>query len=346
MDIEHLGSKPKEPAEDKKEEPEIETVEKELSPETIEKIMEKVQDLKNSDGKLAIHNTYLAGIENIFNSYVTYSSIQGHRVILDVGVLGGHYRNSAPYSVDNPEYSVFRKTKDSIYFKLNPHYEGVNTRIYNLDLEQTKGGNKQDEVSKDNEKALKYKDLYEMQQFIFDHKNRAMRRGKDYNQLTTTDEKERMRRDMERNILSIPEFEYLEAHPLNSDKIEDLREQDPKSLRILKMALMMKKGDFNTHMINYLGVVTDDFEKAEMDFSPETTGYFQPSSFRGVILYKPSEALLENLVQIMIDYKKKSNSQDYLEPIYSLGGHLLWPKKMSYEEVKKFVAERDATIQP
>ncbi|MCX6763997.1 MAG: hypothetical protein NTZ97_04720, partial [Candidatus Moranbacteria bacterium] len=30
-----------------------------------------------------------------------------------------------------------------------------------------------------------------------------------------------------------------------------------------------------------------------------------------------------------------------LVPLYDLDGNLLWPKQMSYEEVKKFVAERD-----
>jgi hypothetical protein len=41
----------------------------------------------------------------------------------------------------------------------------------------------------------------------------------------------------------------------------------------------------------------------------------------------------------MLDvFKDRAN---LLLPIYDLVGNLLWPKQMSYEEVKKFVAERD-----
>lgn len=35
-------------------------------------------------------------------------------------------------------------------------------------------------------------------------------------------------------------------------------------------------------------------------------------------------------------------STDLLVPVYDVKGNLWWPKRMSYEEVKKFVAERDA----
>lgn len=37
-------------------------------------------------------------------------------------------------------------------------------------------------------------------------------------------------------------------------------------------------------------------------------------------------------------YKGKS---EFLIPIYSVEGNLLWPKQMTYEEVKRFVSEKD-----
>jgi hypothetical protein len=37
----------------------------------------------------------------------------------------------------------------------------------------------------------------------------------------------------------------------------------------------------------------------------------------------------------------KNTGKDRYFPIYDVGGNLLWPKQMSYEEVKKFVEERD-----
>jgi hypothetical protein len=38
----------------------------------------------------------------------------------------------------------------------------------------------------------------------------------------------------------------------------------------------------------------------------------------------------------------KQIDKNYIVPIYDSEGNLLWPKQMSYEEVKKFVAEREA----
>ena len=35
------------------------------------------------------------------------------------------------------------------------------------------------------------------------------------------------------------------------------------------------------------------------------------------------------------------NKQELNLPIYDVDGNLYWPKQMTYEEVKKFVAERD-----
>ena len=36
------------------------------------------------------------------------------------------------------------------------------------------------------------------------------------------------------------------------------------------------------------------------------------------------------------------SKQDRIVPVYDTHGNLLWPKQMSYEEVKKYVAEREA----
>lgn len=68
--------------------------------------------------------------------------------------------------------------------------------------------------------------------------------------------------------------------------------------------------------------------------------------FQGIVLTRGKEKndkylnKIEEIAEIMGDcYKEKQNM---LLPIYDENGNLLWPKQMSYEEVKKFVAERDA----
>ena len=66
-----------------------------------------------------------------------------------------------------------------------------------------------------------------------------------------------------------------------------------------------------------------------------------PRFFRGLVLgYKYTDEDLKKVIdQLEQVYQEK---EDLLFPIYSENGNLLWPQKMSYEEVKKFVVERDA----
>jgi len=51
----------------------------------------------------------------------------------------------------------------------------------------------------------------------------------------------------------------------------------------------------------------------------------------------------ENQLSLVIDKIKKNyeETSENLIPAYNESGDLLWPKQMSYEEVKRFVAERD-----
>ncbi len=62
--------------------------------------------------------------------------------------------------------------------------------------------------------------------------------------------------------------------------------------------------------------------------------------FKGLILKNFNTEELNFIKEIereIYKYKEK-----LLLPIYDIKGNLLWPKQMSYEEVKKFVAEREA----
>ncbi|OGF51819.1 hypothetical protein A2739_01495 [Candidatus Giovannonibacteria bacterium RIFCSPHIGHO2_01_FULL_43_100] len=64
-----------------------------------------------------------------------------------------------------------------------------------------------------------------------------------------------------------------------------------------------------------------------------------PRQIRGMIL----SPQYENQLSLVIDKIKKNyeETSENLIPAYNESGDLLWPKQMSYEEVKRFVAERD-----
>ena len=65
-----------------------------------------------------------------------------------------------------------------------------------------------------------------------------------------------------------------------------------------------------------------------------------PRLFQGIVTRLGDPGGIKMIVNQNIVTNK--NQTDCLVPIYSSEGDLLWPKQMSYEEVKQFVAERDA----
>ena len=76
-----------------------------------------------------------------------------------------------------------------------------------------------------------------------------------------------------------------------------------------------------------------------------------PKYFQGIALGDPSynggifmKQRVEWIVKAMKEVDK--DHAERLVPIYDIHGNLLWPKRMSYEEVKKMVKEREAVEKP
>jgi len=84
----------------------------------------------------------------------------------------------------------------------------------------------------------------------------------------------------------------------------------------------------------------DGLPKNETEWGFAIPGRVSPRFFVGIIL--KCDALED--VRATETVANRDNP-DLLVPIYNLRGDLLWPKQMSYEDVKKFVAERDARKQ-
>jgi len=72
-------------------------------------------------------------------------------------------------------------------------------------------------------------------------------------------------------------------------------------------------------------------------------GSIEQDRFRGVVIKDVDKRLLNFIVNEMIKnyHHEKGNM---LLPIYDTDGNLLWPKNMKYDEVKKFIEERDKKI--
>jgi hypothetical protein len=88
-------------------------------------------------------------------------------------------------------------------------------------------------------------------------------------------------------------------------------------------------------------------------------GRVAPRKFRGIFYSHPAmytkedigitdqaiiQARVEEIVKRM--YEVYKNKKELLLPIYNAQGDLIWPKQMSHGEVKKFVAEREVKKKP
>jgi hypothetical protein len=107
-------------------------------------------------------------------------------------------------------------------------------------------------------------------------------------------------------------------HPINSGKFKTIRKHgDPNNGFALSFRVAPRF---------FKGIVTE----ADKPFSP----YIKEEEQQ-----KYKQERVDEIVSRMM--KIDVGKENLLLPIYDFEGNLLWPKQMSYEEVKKFVAERD-----
>lgn len=64
-----------------------------------------------------------------------------------------------------------------------------------------------------------------------------------------------------------------------------------------------------------------------------------PKDFLGIVSAYASEQALSRIMKIQNEVYK--NKKGMILPVYHQWGDLLWPRRMTYEQVKQFVAERD-----
>ncbi len=64
--------------------------------------------------------------------------------------------------------------------------------------------------------------------------------------------------------------------------------------------------------------------------------------YLGPIDESDPKILKEHALELAKEQVESFRKKEYLLPIYDVHGNLWWPRQMSYEEVKKFVAEREA----
>jgi len=74
--------------------------------------------------------------------------------------------------------------------------------------------------------------------------------------------------------------------------------------------------------------------KSSSEYGFFLNGRVAPRDFRGFFVSLNADEVLKTQLSIY------GSDPDQLLPIYDIDGNLLWPKQMNYEEVKKFAAER------
>ncbi len=121
---------------------------------------------------------------------------------------------------------------------------------------------------------------------------------------------------------------------LDPEKIK----KNPRFEEMVKWGMVDKDGRFIPHDDDGYRMPSAGFDRVELKgivIKPETI-YFNDIRTEKTII----DVLREVINELIKNYDERSSK--LLLPIYDTNGNLLWPKQMSYQEVKDFVAERDA----
>jgi len=304
-------------------------VKKELSPEVVEKIMEKVQDI------------------NKFGTAVTFKDIESLDSVLKSGLLGSVPKSVLRFADDKfreliSQYEqnyerpaawakIFRKTKANVvWFNIVGRF--LSEKVKKGSSDQT------------------MHDLYP----------------------------EGIESDFFCAILDVSRFKEVNAGPWvhspveNSvPKLDTFRSDDSTLYGVLKLLfgesipvplddrlrkenigrlLIEKKAEVDNFLNSDIAIgnkiktaadlkdffTEDGFTRSTKDYGFVFNGRVAPRLIKGLVIEKETLKMIEE--KILEIYEDK---QSLLMPIYDIDGNLLWPKKMSEEEVKKFVAEKD-----
>jgi hypothetical protein len=315
IEKENLAEKVDEKPEDKKSE-NVENVEKELSLEVVEMIMGKVQNINK--------------IGTAYSVVACDRTRQKTKAILKNGFLG----NNWTFDKESWAKKIRRDKKGVVFFNI-------------VGTERDRANFTKDSLDNYNAIAESYYFVPKMQNevaIIFDLE--PFRPAKPHKYKYAKDEKHESRT-----------FRYARDYSMHYEIADDIIPSRETARRFYEEELWVDN-------IKRDCLLEKDHEFSEDEWAlwiPKTDterGFtlsyrIPPRLFKGIV-FQPDEDYLKiekltpdimleearDIIRIMKEACGKK-TELYL-PIYDKTGNLLWPKQMSYEEVKKFVVERDA----
>jgi hypothetical protein len=320
-------------------------IEQELSPEVVEKVMEKVQDI-NTKGIAYSRVSYAGSEESAQKEF--YEILKQKKFTREEDVLEFYKR----------EEETIREIKDKTLISAKSNLKKMFKVGIQGGLDRDSGipGKKPIENSKDWQTKLKSG----KENFVFFN---IVGRG-----LPPSSEKKRKSEIGNTNYMSSDAIAilfdlsgYKEIEPSSGDydnkKNLTYRTNSPTFTKVfdeLKEKYPdLKLGD--DRLKNYFpygknGEGFDDqgLPLVETEYGFRLSPRVPPRRFSGIVFEMEkldhslaSEDELSRRSEEIVSVMNESTKKNSLLPIYDTNGNLLWPKKMSYEEVRKFVAERE-----
>jgi len=294
--VESPTEKTEEKPENKKSE-DVKNVEKELSPELIGKIMEKVRDINNEEiGYISLEPSGYSAVaknqlQSIFKNGILGGNLGSENSSMDqAAILGGY--------VNKEKWLANLKSGDARFW-------------FNI-VGRGYGENKEDKNNFPIARSHYFRDGADKIAVLFDVSNfEEQDPGKPF-----TSRVKQYRHDAK---------SIEDQWENKKDFLERNKDIDEKG----RPRPVTKKGFIGSYRVSpklLLGVVFK---------IPPSQSLF--ASYKKVIKQR-----IEKIVKEMA---RGVASAELMVPIYWKDGALFWPKQMSYEEVKKFVAERDAKKQ-
>lgn len=341
------------------------TQEKELSQEEIEKIvMEKVQDI-NENGTVTNviggYDEYRLGFGYLHPNNIHHSELEKLKSVLKGGLVGGGlwgnkhlikedqisfmYKDHLKTNVlprarqlkkdyPNKKHSISWRgpyitiAKDGLPFE-ERGYRGLGltdkiATIIDKDFVKEQCGVSSD---KDFEKS----DGVELKKRVPRRFIRGLILINPAPETSLSEEESKIALNHDRIVFSILELEYenwLASINSNESLSKDIRNRI-KELEITRNKIRSDIQSSNPELYNKL---------LKFNQQPRISGSYWDSSIKDSGNIENQQNTTQEIVHIQQQIFRKETA---MIPIYDQKGNLLWPKQMSYEEVKKFVAERD-----
>jgi hypothetical protein len=324
--------------------PDTEKKEEELSPETLELIMRKVQDIDAPGIAYSVVEDRISE-NDLYGNPPYEGAFDKLDRVLPEGLIGTDYWYGRDISQERGDSITTRKWKENIRKKRKGlvHFNITGRTLYIDDCLSEKGSNtREDDLNRWKPKIAK--------------NQWSVTSGGDSLVILFTLENFKEKEPLLKRIIKDKGEEILNEERFNfKQRVNEYRcasantQEELKKYRLGKSSETIAEDEFGFALSfrvsprHFTGLIFGNGEGNYLNWKEQKDGTIRLEIDKEGSKYKKYIEKIKEVAEL-----EKNIFGDKISryvPIYDIGGNLHWPKEMTYEEVQKFVRERDAKEQ-